>query len=195
MSEKQDLEFVLAASRACEYQRVVARGSAVIESGANASSIVMLYADALLELDRTSEAREAFKLALRILPVSRHRRIFDALAALELHADRYVAAEEYCHQAIALAPDHASAHIYLGIVYENTDRSAEAEAEFTRGTACTDGAIDEAWYNLGRVQSMRGRTLEAAISFRRALAIDPEYELAHEALGGLEEDRHGAHEA
>jgi len=173
MSERQDLEYVLAAWRAGEYQNVVTRGSSLIESGADASSIIMLYADALVELDRTSEAREAFKLALRILPMSRHRRIFDALAALELHADRYAAAEEYCQRAIALAPDHASAHIYLGITYENTDRSAEAEAEFARGTACTDGAIDEAWYNLGRVQSTRGQTSEAATSFRRALAIYP----------------------
>jgi len=47
------------------------------------------------------------------------------------------------------------------------------------------GAIDEAWYNLGRVQLELGRASEAAISFRRALEIDPNYELAREALVDL----------
>ena len=190
MSEIEDLEFVFAAWKAGEYQRVVARGSSVIASGANASSIVMLYAGALVKLDRALDAREAFKLALRLLPTSRHRRIYNALAALELHADRYTAAEEYCRLAITLAPDHASAYIYLGVCYMSTDRIAEAEIQFTRATTCTDGAIDEAWYNLGRAQSVLGRTREAEISYRRALEIDPEYETALEELAALK--RRGA---
>lgn len=194
MSKAEDLEFVLAAWNAGEYQRVVTRGSAVIESGADASLIIMLYGDALEELGRTSEAREAFRLALEILPISRHRRPFEALAALELHADNYVAAEEYCRRAIALAPDYASAHIYLGMCYMCADRLAEAEEQFARATSCTDGAIDEAWYNLGRAQSELGRTLEAAASYRQALTIDPEYEFAREELAALERDAQRAPE-
>jgi|SRR6185437_15206126 len=195
MSDVDDLEFVLAAWRAGEYQRVVERGSSVIESGADASSIIMVYGDALEELGRTSEAREAFRIALTILPMSRHRRTFDALAELELHAENYDAAEEYSRRAIALAPDYASAYIYLGVCYVSTDRLAEAEVQFTRATMCTDGAIDEAWYNLGRVQSALGRTLEAAASYRRALAIDPEYEVALEELHAIESGRQSAPEA
>jgi tetratricopeptide (TPR) repeat protein len=186
MSEIEDLEFMIAAWNAGDYQSVVTRGSAMIESGADASTIVMLHGDALAELGRTSNARDAFKLALTILPITRHRRILGALAALELHADRYDAAEEYCQRAIALAPDHASAYIYLGFAYESIDQISDAESQFTRATACTEGAIDEAWYNLGRVQQALGRTIEAATSYRRALAIDSEYELALEALAALE---------
>jgi tetratricopeptide (TPR) repeat protein len=185
VSEMEDLEYVFAAWKAGEYQRVVARGSSVIESGADASSIIMLYADALAELDRALEAREAFKLALRILPTSRHRRIYNALAALELHTDCYTAAEEYCRLAITLAPDHASAYIYLGVCYMSTDRIAEAELQFDQATRCSDGAINEAWYNLGRAQSVLGRAREAEISYRRALEIDPEYEAALEELAAL----------
>ena len=185
MSEIEDLEFVFAAWKAGEYQRVVTRGSSVLESGANAASIIMLYADALVELDRAVEAREAFKLALGILPTSRHRRIYNALAAIELHADCYNTAEEYCQLAITLAPNHATAYIYLGVSYMSTDRIAEAETQFTRATTCTDGAIDEAWYNLGRAQSVQGRTREAETSYRRALEIDPEYETALEELAAL----------
>jgi len=195
MAEREDLEYVLAASNERDYQRVVARGSSVIASGVGAASIIMLYADALMELDRISEAREAFELALRILPEARHRRIYDALAALELHADRYDLAEEYCQRAIALAPDHASAFIYLGVSYVSTGRIADAEAPFTRATVCTGGAIDEAWYNLGRIQSALGRRREAASSYRNALAIDPKYELALEELAALENGHHRAAEA
>lgn len=195
MTEVEDLEYVLAASGAGDYQGVVARGASVIASGADPASIIMLYADALVELDRTPEAREAFELAIRVLPVSRHRRIYDALAALELHADQYDAAEDNCHRAIAIAPDHASAYIYLGMSYMSTGRIAEAEATFTRATVCTGGAVDEAWYNLGRVQSALDRTREAESSFRKALAIDPDYKLALEALTALEREQHRAAEA
>jgi tetratricopeptide (TPR) repeat protein len=184
VSEIEDLEFVLAAWKAGEYQRVVTRGSSVIESGAKASSIIMLYADSLVELDRIVEAREALKLALEMLP-SRHRRIYNALAAIELHAECNAAAEEYCQLAISLAPDHATAYIYLGVCYMSTDRIAEAEIQFAQATKCTDGAIDEAWYNLGRAQSVLGQTREAEISYRRALEIDPEYETALEELAAL----------
>jgi tetratricopeptide (TPR) repeat protein len=195
MPEIEDLELVLAAWKAGDYESVVARGSAVIESGADASTIVMLYGDALAKLGRTSDARDAFKLALTILPVARHRLILGALAALELHADRYEAAEGYCQRAIALAPDHASAYIYLGVSYESIDRISDAELQFTRATACTEGALDEAWYNLGRVQQGLGRTIEATTSYRRAIAIDAGYELALQALVALETNRHGAIEA
>lgn len=195
MTAKKDLELMLAAWREEDYQRVVACGASVIKGGRDASAIIMLYGDALEELGRTSEAREAFTLALTILPIARHRRIFDALAALEVHAANYAAAEEYCRRVIALAPDHASAYIYLGVCYKSTDRPADAEAQFRRATECTDGAIDEAWYNLGRVQTELGRTLDAEASYRHALAIDPEYEFAREALASLESDRQRASEA
>ena len=189
MSERDDLEYMLKATREGDYARVVERGAAVLASGADPSSIIMLYADAFEELGRTSEARDAFTLALTILPAARHRRVLDALAALELHAGAFVAAEAYCHRAIALAPDHASAYIYLGIVYDRTDRVADAELQLARATDCSEGAIDEAWYNLGGVQLKLGCTSEAESSLRRALAIDPDYELALEALASLEDDR------
>jgi tetratricopeptide (TPR) repeat protein len=189
MSERDDLEYMLNAARAGEHARVVERGAAVLASGADPSSVIMLYGDALEELGRTSEARDAFTLALTILPAARHRRVLDALAVLELHAGSYAAAETYCERAIALDPDHASAHVYLGNVYSHTDRVADAELQFARATDCSEGAIDEAWYNLGGVQLKLGRTSEAESSFRRALAIDPDYELALEALASLDHDR------
>jgi tetratricopeptide (TPR) repeat protein len=195
MTETRALEVVLEAWNAGEYQRVVACGASVIESGRDASAIVMLYADALVELGRTADAREAYKLALTILPLSRHRRICDALAALELSAECYSVAEEYSRRAIALDPDHASGYIYLGVCYASTDRIADAEAQFLRATVCREGAIDEAWFNLGRVQSTRGRKTDGAISFGRALAIDPKYEEARKALHTLKGEQHRTLEA
>lgn len=192
MSDVDDLEYVVTAWNAGDYARVVERGSAVIASGADASAIVMLYGAALDELDRTAEARDAFTLALSILPPERHVRVLGALAALELNAGSYAEAERHCQRAIELAPDHASAYIYLGCVYRDTDRDREAEAQFIRATCCTEGAIDEGWFNLGATQRDLGKVMEAASSFRRALALDPDYELAREELASLESQRDDA---
>jgi tetratricopeptide (TPR) repeat protein len=195
MTQIDDIEFVLAAWDAGEYKDIVERGSALIVRGADISSIVMLYADALMELGRTSEAREAYKLALTVLPNRRHARVLGALGALEVDAGDVVAAEQYCLRAMALAPDHASAYIWLGAAYEDADRLADAEAQYSRATKCGEGAIEEAWYNLGAIQKVLGRTSEAVISFRRALAIDRDYALAQEALATLEKNQHRAIEA
>ena len=127
MSNFDDLEYILTAWRAGDYELVAERGSAVIASGVDASAIVVLYDDALKELDRTAEARDAFTLALSILPVERHVSVLGALGALEFRANNYAEAERYCERAIALAPDHASAYIYLGCAYRDTDRDRDAE--------------------------------------------------------------------
>ena len=81
MSERDDLEYMLKATREGDYARVVERGAAVLASGADPSSIIMLYADALEELGRTSEAESSFRRALAIDPD--YELALEALASLE----------------------------------------------------------------------------------------------------------------
>jgi TolB-like protein/Flp pilus assembly protein TadD len=80
--------------------------------------------------------------------------------------------EAACNQAIALAPDLASAHIMLGNLYTNEWRWKEAEQHFQRAQALApnDPEFYFAWTDwLGS----QGRVDEALQAAQRAVTLDP----------------------
>lgn len=72
MTEVGVLDAILTASRAGDYERVVALGRTHIEVGGDESAIIIVYADALKECNYVAEAREAYLRALTRLPAARH---------------------------------------------------------------------------------------------------------------------------
>src|SRR5688572_15162810 len=57
------------------------------------------------------------------------------LARLQMRRGDMTAALRACQQAIALAPDHAPAHLLLGAVYVNLQKKEEAKAAFRKAIA------------------------------------------------------------
>jgi tetratricopeptide (TPR) repeat protein len=73
----------------------------------------------------------------------------------------------------ALLPRDATGHIFAGALLARLGRLEEAEAMHRAGTGFVEGAVDEAWYNLGLVLRGQERHAEAAAAFERAVALDP----------------------
>ncbi len=90
-----------------------------------------------------------------------------------MKAQRWDEAEGELRRAIELKPDLASAHINLALVHAKFERFTDSLASFQ--TVLPDA---DAYYNLGLMYRGQKRYAEAAMTFRRVLAIDPEFSAA-----------------
>jgi len=90
-------------------------------------------------------------------------------------------------QAIELNPQHAFAHIMLGVAYYIRYKDvAMAEAEIRQGLELSP-ENEWAYLHLGDIYRQAGRTDEAAAMYERALEIAPKSEAARERLQALHE--------
>lgn len=103
---------------------------------------------------------------------------------LEARGD-FLGAEQLFMQAHQLDPDDATCLIYAGSVAFRRGDIGRAEALARQATECSDGCIDEAWFNLGGYLLSAKRYSEAADCYRRALDIDPNYDIARERLSDV----------
>ncbi len=141
----------------------------------------------LVELARYDEAEREHRLALRKCPDERRFLVLAEIGHLFAEQHRDAEAVKWYRLAIAANPVDAGARIYLGALLAKLGRFDEAEAAHRSAIdECYEGAIDEAWLNLGFVYRATSRFREAADAFREAIAIDPHYKDARRALRDVE---------
>jgi tetratricopeptide (TPR) repeat protein len=137
---------------------------------------------ALRDMRRFDEARWAFDDGLMLYPDEDPAWIYIQIARFhEMRLD-YLEAEYWYRKAIEAEPRDAGHRIFLGGMLARLGRLDEAEAEHRDATGCIDGAVDEAYLNLGLVLRAQERYVEAFDCFRRAIALDPNYKAAKRAL-------------
>ncbi len=104
-------------------------------------------------------------------------------AAAALHrSGNYLGAAEKLSQAIALAPDNATLHCDLAVLWQLAGRWEQARLEYLRATEL-DPAHRAAWYNLGCLYNTLDREAEAVDCFRQALELNPAHAASHHNLG------------
>jgi TolB-like protein len=122
-----------------------------------------------------TQARGFFERALAINPRSVEALVgmarvdvaMGATALTEDRAARYAAAETNAIKALSLAPDHAWAHVVLGLVYVSTNRAAQGIAEceqalaLDRNLASAHAIIGLGKVFMGRAAETEGHILEA----------------------------------
>ena len=91
-------------------------------------------------------------------------------------------------RALALAPDHAAAHINLGRLQHEAGDAAAAVAHY-RAALHSDGRNATAAFNLGVALEDLGQPAEAERAYQDALALDPASADAHFNLARLCEQR------
>jgi len=144
------------------------------------------YACNLISLAQYSAAQAALDHAQPIAPKERsHLVIAQRGHLLEAQGD-FVGAEELFMKAHELDPDDATYLIYAASVAFRRGDISRAEALARQATSCSDGCIDEAWFNLGGYLLSAKRYRDAADCYRRAIDIDPEYDIARERLSDVE---------
>lgn len=149
-------------------------------------AVLLIYGEALMGLARYGEGRSTFERALTLSAPTQQTSVLRLLGRLYDARGELREAERYYHDAIAAAPTHASAYVYLGALLARTGRLDEAERIQQKAAACVDGAIDEAYLNLGLIQRARGDYVAALDSLRKAIALDPADTIAQEALLDIE---------
>ena len=131
-------------------------------------------------LESMSQARSFFERALALDPAN-----VDALAGLSQveanlaislsatdKAARFAAAEAAAAEALSLAPDHAPAHLCMGMVLGFTNRAAQGIAEYERALAL-DRNMAGAHALIGQNKLFIGRAEETEAHVLEALRLSP----------------------
>jgi tetratricopeptide (TPR) repeat protein len=182
MPQVDAFESVLAAWKAGEPGATVASARQYLEREPEHYVILKILGEALTELRHYADAESAYDRALAMAPGEVAYRIHRAKGLMYEAQGRLDEAVTSFVRATNEAPDDASAYIYMGAMLARLGRLAEAEDWQRRATACTHGAIEEAWFNLGLVLRDQERLREACACLEKALAIDPGYEGASAVL-------------
>ena len=133
-----------------------------------------------LSPDNLSEARKLFERALALDPGNVDAIVGAALASIVLvgfhmsddRAARLAAAEALAVKAVSIAPEKASGHLCLGVVYIYTNRAAQGISEFERALAI-DRNLAAAHAYIGLAQNFVGRGEEGAGHIEYALRLSP----------------------
>lgn len=101
---------------------------------------------------------------------------------------RYDEAIAECHKAIAVDPDFGNPYNDIGAYLIGLGRLDEAVPWLERAsTARRYEAKHYPHFNLGRVYLAKGMLKKAREEFERALAIEPDYTLARDAIEAVEQ--------
>jgi len=137
---------------------------------------------ALTELNCYENAEQALRQAIRFCPSTSLHLPYTALGKVAQKSGDPGEAESWFRKAIEAAPDDSQGYIFLGGLLASLWRLAEAEEVHRSGTRCSEGCLDEAFWNLGSVLRAQQRFAEAAECFEEAIRRDPQYKAAKAAL-------------
>ncbi|MGF6735851.1 Flp pilus assembly protein TadD [Paraburkholderia youngii] len=134
-----------------------------------------------------SSGRVAEALAMAKQLLHSHPANVEALhlaAACSLDLDHKADAEQYLLRAIREKPDVAEAHISLGLLYQQLNRSVEAVEAYKNALSLRPD-LAEVHSNLGLAFEKLGRVSDAEFSFQRAITLRPDLAETQNNLGRL----------
>jgi TolB-like protein/class 3 adenylate cyclase/Flp pilus assembly protein TadD len=139
-----------------------------------------------------ARARFFFERALRLDPQNVDALVqfasMDILAAAAFYPNdrrtRLLAAEQTLTKALSIAPEHAFAHLHMGVVQIFTNRGTRGIAEFERALAL-DRNLATAHGFIGIAKHFIGRSEETDAHVQEAIRLSPHDALAYLWLGAL----------
>lgn len=140
------------------------------------------YGMALVALARYPEAEKAIRRALKLC--NKENLSYPYLQMgnlLEARGDYKRAAIWYKKAANQKSYD-ATFHIYLGHNAFKCRLPNQSEKHYQRALKCSEGPLEEAWFNLGGILLGKGKYADAIKCYENALQIDPKYKIAKDRL-------------
>lgn len=145
------------------------------------------YGEALASLKRHQAAEEAFAKTLKLGGRPARRYVHGQLGLMYSRAGDYRRALRSFEKVIklTLGTDDASFHVLAGDAAWKLGKLQKAERHFQKGTTCSEGSPDEAWFNLGGVLLTQGRYEEAVACYEKTLSLCPRFPSARRRLRDL----------
>jgi len=141
------------------------------------------YATTLTELGHYDRALEFFQCALELQP--RHEKSWYNLGLAHVSQERFEEAIAAFKKALEINPQHARAKFQLAVLL-CAGRELEESADLYAQSLTTPRERADVYLHAGLARMNEGRNDKAIELTRRALAIDPDYELAwHNLMMGL----------
>lgn len=123
-----------------------------------------------------------FRHPLRAGRIRRAKALFERAMAQRQSRD-FEGARRSFEESLALDPDNADTHLWLGATLAGDSRHYAAAAAHLERALSLNPAIENGWVDLGAVYYLQRDYARAAASFRAALAADPDSVLAQLNLG------------
>jgi len=144
------------------------------------------YGMAHIELANYEEAHKAIRRAIKSCPAGSLSFPYLQMGNLiEAQGDLKQAAMWY-RKAAELRPNDATFHIFLGSNAWKRGMHKRAERHFLRALKCSEGCLEEAYFNLGGILLGKRNYPEAIKYYQQALKVDPKYKIAKERLADAE---------
>lgn len=144
------------------------------------------YAACLADLALYEHAAAALDRADRVVPAEKRQLVLAQRGHLRESQGDFDAAEQFFLAAHKHDADDATYLIYAGSSAFARGDIARAESLARKALACSEGCIDEAYFNLGGYLLAQKRYDEARECYERAIEIDPDYEIAKKRLDDLD---------
>jgi tetratricopeptide (TPR) repeat protein len=135
----------------------------------------LVHGIVLYELARYDEAEQVIHAAIEGLSGETLYHGYQNLGHLYRQSGNYGEAEKWYRKAVELDPDNVGTQVFLGALLAQKGDLAGAEAVYREATRRANGAVDEAWLNLGLVLRAQERYEEALACFEKALELTPDY--------------------
>ncbi len=144
----------------------------------------LIYSLALYRIDRFTDAKRALFKTIELTEESENNFswLLCRLGRIYESSGHFHKAIEWYKKAHHSNPSEATFLIYQGVMLLRTEKFDEAADVLIKATECTEGFVDEAFYNLGVVRIVQRNYVEAILCFEKALGIDPKYKEAKQQL-------------
>lgn len=158
----------------------------ILETLPDNGPTLIRFARYLMELAHYEEALKVLDHADVVVPEERlHLAIAQRGHCYDCMGD-FDEAERLHLEAHRLDPDDATYLIHAASVAFRRGDLAGAEKHARRAITCTEGCIDEAYFNLGGYLLSQKKFVEAKECYIKALELDPNYEIAEKRLEDVE---------
>jgi tetratricopeptide (TPR) repeat protein len=152
----------------------------------NDVSLLCLHGENLTKLAQYEEAVQTIEKAEKLAPAKIVQWVLTKRGHLQEAMGNFGGAVKTYLRAHSLNPSEAAHLIFAAAATFRSGDISTAIDLASRATKCGDGSNSEAYYNLGGYLLVQRHYEDARDCFRRALEIDPDYEIARERLNDME---------
>lgn len=146
----------------------------------------LYYGMVQTDLSRYAEAEKALHRGLTFCPEGMLLIAYSRMGKLFKEKGDYKRAAFWYRKALKQKPQDATYHIFLADNAFKFGFLKQAETHFRNALKCSEGSVDEAYFNLGGILLGRRNYPEAIKCYREALKIDPKYKIAKKRLEDAE---------